>query len=150
MNAIRDPFSFEIKNRLLRRGALDYLKKNPNYQGLMVNAPNIQPKTFVTLKGNFNYVVLKEIGKGAYAKIYAIESKDAKKSTLALKVDTQSTAWEFYITETLHERLTQMLEAKQMNIKVNDSFVRMKQFIKYNNGCLSAMNYYKNGSLLVI
>ena len=149
MNAIRDPFSFEIKNRLLKRGALDSLKKNVNYQGLMVNAPNIQPKTFVTLKGSMNYVVLKEIGKGAYAKIYAIESKEAKKSTLALKVDTQSTAWEFYITETLHERLIQMMESKKMSINVVDSFVRMKQFIKYNNGCLSAMNYYKNGSLLV-
>jgi hypothetical protein len=150
MNAIRDPFSFEIKNRLLKRGALDSLKRNVNYQGLMVNAPNIQPKTCVTLKGSLNYAVLREIGKGAYAKIYAIESKGAKKSTtLALKVDTQSTAWEFYITETLHERLIQMMESKKMGINVVDSFVRMKEFIKFNNGCLSAMNYYKNGSLLV-
>ena len=40
------------------------------------------------------------------------------------------------------------MSANAMQINVNESFVRMNQFVKYNNGCFSAMNYYSKGSLL--
>lgn len=66
-----------------------------------------------------------------------------------IKVDTQPTAWEFYITERLGERLENLLKNKQMKVDVTGSFVRMEQFFRYKNGCFSVMNYYKNGTLLV-
>jgi hypothetical protein len=88
INALRDPFSFEVKNRLINRGALDYLKKNPNYVSLRTNIPMIKEKINVSLKDGFTYKVIKEIGKGAYAKIYLIENKDNKSSQqYALKVN---------------------------------------------------------------
>jgi len=60
-------------------------------------------------------------------------------------VSKQATAWEFYITETIHERL-KMLHSK---VCMDSSFIRIKEFIKYNNGCLCTMPYYKNGTVLV-
>lgn len=91
INALRDPFSFEVKNRLINRGALDYLKKNPNYVSLRTNIPMIKEKINVSLKDGFTYKVIKEIGKGAYAKIYLIENKDSKSAQqYALKVNNLS------------------------------------------------------------
>ena len=62
----------------------------------------------------------------------------------------QATAWEFYITEAIHERLSEMVERKSMIIDVTKSYIRLEQFMKYKNGCFSTMSYYENGSLLVI
>ena len=62
----------------------------------------------------------------------------------------QATAWEFYLTETLHDRLKLLMQAGQRNVDVSGSFIKIKNFIKYNNGCFSVMNFYKHGSLLVI
>jgi hypothetical protein len=36
-----------------------------------------------------------------------------------------------------------------MLVNVGNSFIKIHQFIKFNDGCFSAMSYYKNGSLLV-
>lgn len=36
-----------------------------------------------------------------------------------------------------------------MPVNVSESFIKMHQFMKYNDGCLSAMKYYTNGTLLV-
>jgi hypothetical protein len=83
MYTIREPFNYEFKNRLLNRGPLEQLKKNPNFSTLAVNLPEIKVKTFLPLK-NVNYNILEEIGSGAFAKIYLIETKD--KSKYALKV----------------------------------------------------------------
>ncbi len=92
INALRDPFSFEVKNRLINRGALDYLKKNPNYVSLRTNIPMIKEKINVSLKDGFTYKVIKEIGKGAYAKIYLIENRENKSSQqFALKVNSSKT-----------------------------------------------------------
>ena len=65
-------------------------------------------------------------------------------------MDKQATAWEYYITEIIHERLAVMSNEKMMHIDVMTSFVKIEQFMKFSDGCFSAMNYYKNGSLLVI
>ncbi len=35
------------------------------------------------------------------------------------------------------------------NVNPTASFVRMSNFVTYRNGCLSTMNYYPNGTLLV-
>jgi hypothetical protein len=83
MYTIREPFNYEFKNRLLNRGPLEQLKKNPNFSTLAVNLPEIKIKTFLPLK-NVSYNILDEIGSGAFAKIYLIETKD--KSKYALKV----------------------------------------------------------------
>ena len=84
VQAIRNPFCFEIKNRLLKRGHLEYLKSKSTYTSLMENVPVIDNKATVFLKGNFSPKILKELGKGSYAVIYLIESKDDK---YALKVE---------------------------------------------------------------
>jgi len=85
IQSIRNPFSYEIKNRLLRRcGGVDYLKTKSTYTSLMSNAPIIKEKRNVFLAGNTNYSVIKEIGKGSYAVIYAISNKN---ETCALKVN---------------------------------------------------------------
>jgi len=85
IQSIRNPFSYEIKNRLLRRcGGVDYLKTKSTYTSLMSNAPIIKEKRNVFLAGNTNYNVIKEIGKGSYAVIYAISNKN---ETCALKVN---------------------------------------------------------------
>ncbi|CAF0717314.1 unnamed protein product [Brachionus calyciflorus] len=147
MTAIREPFNIEAKNKLLDKGPIKSLKNNAKFASLSTPAPLIRDKSLIQLKDDVNYKVIREIGKGSFAKIYLIERKDDKKK-YALKVDRQATSWEFYITENLHERLLKMLEAKEMKINVMDSFIRMNEFIKYQNGCFSAMNFYNNGSLL--
>jgi hypothetical protein len=84
LQSIRNPFSYEFKNRLLKRcGGVDYLKTKSTYTSLMSNAPIIKEKRNVFLAGNTNYNVIKEIGKGSYAVIYAITNKN---ETCALKV----------------------------------------------------------------
>lgn len=147
MTAIKEPFNIEIKNKLLDKGPIEMLKKNPNFASLKSTAPIIKEKIFISLKDNIDYKIIREIGKGSFAKIYLIERKDTKQK-MALKVDKQATSWEFYITENLNERLNKMLNEKTMKVNVMESFIRMNQFIKYQDGCFSAMNYYINGSLL--
>ncbi|RNA43421.1 mitotic checkpoint serine threonine- kinase BUB1 [Brachionus plicatilis] len=147
MAAIKEPFNIDVKNKLLDKGPIEMLRKNPNFATLKVKAPTIREKIFVSLKDKIDYKIIKEIGKGAFAKIYLIERKDTKKK-MALKVDKQATSWEFYITENLHERLKKMLDEKIMKVNVMESFIRMDQFIKYQDGCFSSMNYYTYGSLL--
>ena len=44
----------------------------------------------------------------------------------------------------LHERLKKRKSA----INVENSFIKITKFLKYNNGILCSMNYYKNGTLL--
>jgi len=148
IQAIRDPFSFDIKIRLLERGPIDKLKANKSYISLCSMAPIIKKKMSVTLNDNQSYNIIDEIGKGAYAQIYLIQNKSQKDKKYALKVDKQATAWEYYITEIIHERLAVMSNEKMMQIDVMTSFVKIEQFMKFSDGCFSAMNYYKNGSLL--
>ncbi len=148
--AIQDPFDTEIKNRLLNRSASSLVKK-PNYKNLVTQHPLVKEKHTVLLMDGQTYTVLDMIGKGAFAKIYLIQNKLNKQkanSKYALKVDSQATAWEFYITETIHERLAEFVADKTLHIDVTRSFIKMDQFMKYKNGCFSAMKYYENGSLL--
>ncbi len=85
IQSIRNPFSYEIKNRLLKRcGGLEYLKTKSTFTNLLVNAPIIKQKCNVFLAGSGSYNVNKEIGKGSYAVIYAISNKT---ETYALKVN---------------------------------------------------------------
>ena len=84
IQSIRNPFSYEIKNRLMKRcGGVDYLKTKTSYTNLVVNAPIIKEKSSVFLGGNMNYNIIKEVGKGSYAIIYAMTNKN---ETCALKV----------------------------------------------------------------
>ena len=82
--SIREPFNYEIKNRLLNRGPIDELKKCENFAQLATHLPDIKVKTLLPLK-NKNYSILEEIGNGAFAKIYLIENKETKTRS-ALKV----------------------------------------------------------------
>lgn len=147
-SAIRDPFDIGIKNRLLNK--TDCLIKKKNYKNLVTQHPLVKEKHTVLLKDGETYTILEMIGKGAFAKIYLIQNKLKEKSNkkFALKVDVQATAWEFYITESIHERLSQMVIDKTLHIDVSKSYIKMDQFMKYKNGCFSAMNFYNNGSLL--
>lgn len=150
-SAIRDPFDTEIKNRLLNRTA-SILVKKPNYKNLITQHPMVKEKHTILLMDGETYTILESIGSGAFAKIYLIQNKLNKKKAnqkFALKVDSQATAWEFYITEAIHERLSEMIAKNTLHIDVTKSFIKMDQFMKYKNGCFSAMNCYENGSLLV-
>ncbi len=149
IQAVRDPFNFDIKLRLLERGPINQLKAKSCFKSLCTLAPIINTKTPVQLNDNESYSVLNQIGKGAYAQIYLIQNKSNKEKKYALKVDRQATAWEFYTTEVLNERLAGISKEGQMLIDVSKSFVKIQQFMKYSNGCFSAMNYYEKGSLLV-
>jgi len=147
--AVKDPFNFEIKRRLLERGPINQLKDNICFKSLCTIAPTIKTRGQVSLIDNEYYSVLDEIGKGAYSQIYLIQNKSKKDKKFALKVDSQATAWEFYITEMLNKRLVAILNEGRMLIDVSKSFVKIEQCMKFSNGCFSAMNYYQNGSLLV-
>jgi len=83
IESIRKPFSYEIKNRLLKRcNSLDYLNRKKNFINLAVNAPIIKiGNVFSEFNGSF--IVNKEIGKGSYANIFIISNETA---TCALKV----------------------------------------------------------------
>ncbi len=99
--AIQDPFDTDIKNRLLNRSASNLVKKS-NYKNLVTQHPMVKEKHTVSLMDGQTYTILEMIGKGAFAKIYLIHNKLNKQKEnkkWALKVDTQATAWEFYITE---------------------------------------------------
>ena len=65
------------------------------------------------------------------------------------KADKQATLWEYFVTKRLHETLLKLLQLGKMQKKYIGSFVNIKHFTIYNDGCFSLMNYYKNGSLLV-
>jgi checkpoint serine/threonine-protein kinase len=145
LQAIRNPFDSEIKHRLLIRTGLEYLKSKNDYFNIKAMAPMIKEKYQITLGGNFGFKVSNKIGKGSYAVIYKIVSKE---KWLALKVDRQATAWEFYVTEKFHERLDNLRELGQMGIDVRKSFIKIKHFTKFTDGCFSVMDYYKLGSLL--
>jgi hypothetical protein len=84
MYAIREPFSYEVKNRLLNRGALNELKQKPNFKSVAVSMPTIKVKTFFLIQDK-NYSITEEIGTGAFAKIYLVQNKEDKKQ-YALKV----------------------------------------------------------------
>ena len=86
-SAIRNPFDCDIKNRLLTRSVID-LNERPNYKKLLTNAPLVKEKHPLTLNDKENYLVLEEIGKGAFAKIYLIQNNKKGKEHLkyALKV----------------------------------------------------------------
>ena len=92
VKSVQNPFNFDTKNRLINRGAIEYLKKKPNYASVMVKGPMVREKANVAIKEP--YKVISEIGNGAYAKIYLIEpvkqDKDKRKQ-LALKVTAQRT-----------------------------------------------------------
>ncbi len=92
---IREPFNFEFKNRLLNRGPLQQLKRNASFAAVHVDLPEVKAHTFIALQ-NANYSVLKEIGRGSYAKIYTIQASD--KSLKALKVSFQKYVSDFLIS----------------------------------------------------
>lgn len=87
MIAMREPFDFEVRERLLARGPINELKKMPNYTELKgANAPKIRKGHTLPFKAGKILNIIDEIDKGSYAKIYLVE--DQKKTKLALKVYT--------------------------------------------------------------
>jgi hypothetical protein len=79
----RDPFCNQLKNRLLKRiGAPEYLKAKSDFSSSDYS-PLMKKNSYVLI-GNKNYSVIKEIGKGAFAKVYLITNKC---QTYALKVN---------------------------------------------------------------
>jgi hypothetical protein len=67
-----------------------------------------------------------------------------------VKVDGQPTAWEFYITERIHQQISSIVADFLLKVDITDSFARIDDFSMYRDGCMSTMSYYKNGTLLVI
>lgn len=90
MIAMREPFDFEVRDRLLARGPINELKKMPNYTELKgANAPKIRKGHTLPFKAGKILNIIDEIDKGSYAKIYLVE--DQKKTKLALKVFDSNT-----------------------------------------------------------
>jgi len=147
VNSIQQPFNIDFKNKLLAKQS-EFFANRSNYMTLAIEAPSVQLNGCVTLSNYQLHIVKKEIGSGAYANIFLVhhakEIKNSNKNIIALKVSRQATAWEFYITETIHERL-KMLQSK---VCMDSSFIRIKEFTRYNNGSLCTMPYYKNGTVL--
>jgi hypothetical protein len=80
----KHPFSFEIKNNLLKScGGIEYLKTKSTFTSLLAKAPQIKTKSNVCLAGSGYYTVNKMIGKGSYAVIYTLSNNT---ETYALKV----------------------------------------------------------------
>jgi hypothetical protein len=86
--AVREPFSFEKKDRLLARGPIEWLKRKANYSTLKANVPGVREKGVVILKDGLDYKVQRELGRGAFAKIYLIQNKE-KATRFALKVNRE-------------------------------------------------------------
>lgn len=84
VGAIHDPFDFEIRQRLLQRGPIDKLKSKANYAQFDAEGPRIVMKKNLRLKKGCDLFVLEDVDKGAFAKIYLVETE--KKERVALKV----------------------------------------------------------------
>lgn len=84
VGAIHDPFDFEIRQRLLQRGPIDKLKSKTNYAQFDAEGPRIVMKKNLRLKKGCDLFVLEDVDKGAFAKIYLVETE--KKERVALKV----------------------------------------------------------------
>lgn len=84
IGAIHEPFDFRVRERLLQRGPIDYLKKMSNYAQFTTTAPIVCKNRCLRIKKDFDLNVIEEIDKGAFAKIYLVEND--KKERIALKV----------------------------------------------------------------
>ena len=92
------------------------------------------------------YVIRRELGKGAFAPVYLAEEQsiDAKEETgnlIAVKSENPPTAWEFHIMTLLHTRITSANRA-------SSSLLRAHSLHLFSDECYLLEEYRDQGTLL--
>ncbi len=120
---------------------------------------------------NREYVIKKELGKGAFAPVYLVESglisqsddgdedeedtqstttryQHGKRSSLeALKMEEPPSAWEFYIMRTAHERLSHHHYSSYPPC-IPASIIQAHEFHLFDSECFLLEDYRSQGTLL--
>ena len=107
---------------------------------------------------NYEYIIKRELGKGAYAPVYLTEqipissddtsdsdeSKEVASTLLALKSEHPPSPWEFYIMETLHSRLA----ASHTISRATESLAKPHSLHLFSDECYLLESYHPHGTLL--
>nr|CAD7258131.1 unnamed protein product [Timema shepardi] len=103
-----DPFDEVLKERLLTRVGFPQ-SRNQSFFILEATLPRLKISSNITL-GNECYTLDSILGEGAYAKVYKASNFNNKKE-VALKIQSSSCAWEFYICQEIRRRLGECPQA---------------------------------------
>lgn len=100
-----------------------------------------QPPRLVFDRSDESYLVKRELGAGAFAPVYLVESTGHEEGKqYALKMEDPPTPWEFYITRTIQSRLASTREAA--------SIITIPSFHLYSDECYLIEEYRSQGTLL--
>nr|CAD7392640.1 unnamed protein product [Timema cristinae] len=97
-----DPFDEVLKERLLTSVGFPQNRKQ-SFFIMEATLPRLKISSNITL-GNECYTLDSILGEGAYAKVYKASNFNNKKE-VALKIQSSSCAWEFYICQEIRRRL---------------------------------------------
>nr|CAD7438168.1 unnamed protein product [Timema bartmani] len=139
-----DPFDEVLKERLLTSVGFPQ-NREQSFFILEATLPRLKISSNINL-GNECYTLDRILGEGAYAKVYKASNFNNKKE-VALKIQSSSCAWEFYICQEIRSRLGDSPQAlsfmliESAYIFTNYS-VLMTKVAPYGN-LLSVLNTYR-------
>lgn len=101
---ITDPFSSRLNNALLNKMNFPFPKYSEHFYNVQ-SLPRLVGKKETVFFLHEKYVVLKLIGKGAFASVYKAENV-LTNEMVALKHEKPANRWEYYIVQEIRERLS--------------------------------------------
>ncbi|KKY25289.1 putative checkpoint serine threonine-protein kinase bub1 [Phaeomoniella chlamydospora] len=109
---------------------------------------SVMPPMLCLEGSNKVYAVKRELGKGAFAPVYLLESVPSDENDIAggtelfaLKMEDPPTSWEFVVLRTLRSRLGQASRTVQ-------SLINAQEFHLYRDECFLILDYSEQGTLL--
>nr|CAD7396045.1 unnamed protein product [Timema poppensis] len=134
-----DPFDEVLKERLLTSVGFPQ-SRNQSFFILEATLPRLKISSNITL-GNECYTLDSILGEGAYAKVYKASNFNNKKE-VALKIQSSSCAWEFYICQEIRRRLGECPQAL--------SFMLMESAYVFTNYSVLVTEVAPYGNLLSV
>lgn len=154
---IYDPIDESLRNQLIDNLAVP-ITSYPgfcNYCHTKINKINrfreiTNDKTKIITKGSKNsiidycgndiYCLRYELGHGGYGIVYLIETEMGKLK--ALKVESPSSKWEYYILNQIHQRLN------RRNFRIQDKIIIPEALFYFQDESYLLMNYINQGTIL--
>lgn len=129
----------EMSNRKVSR--MDKFKENTNPQTKSINKGSLS--SMIDFCGDEIYCLRHELGRGGYGFVYLIETGTTGEWK-ALKVESPSSKWEFYILNQIHRRLI------LLDSSVKSFFVKPESLYYFQDESYLIMDYCPQGTVLDI
>lgn len=152
-----NPFDGQLITQFLDQ-LVEPLDKRRGFFFVNRNLPKLKPQITSLKLGTDKYLIHDQRDEGAYAKIYAAQlvdegsddtmamSKVGTSKWFALKVSTPPNAWEFYICDELHKRLTSKCSQRPIDIEL--SIMCVNPAVLFKDATVLVDELCTNGSII--